>query len=909
MLLGREEEQRQLDQLLRQARSGSSGVLVLRGEAGIGKTALLDLAASRAEGMTVLRVAGVESEAGLPFAGLHALLAPVAKFMSTLPEGQAAALRAALGLGPAVVGAGRLAIAAGTHALLTGAAAAQPLVLLADDLHWLDPASADALLFAVRRLGDDAIACVLTARAGVAGLAGLPGRELAGLPRVQVRRLGEAVAGVRLAPAAARRLAAETGGNPLAVIEMSAAMTARQLGGADLPPVPLEPGDGVRQRFADRLGRLDPAERTTLLVAAAAGKCAAADVTAAAARLDGGGAALSAAEDASLVRISAEGVEFSHPLVRSAAYHGARPAQRRAAHRALAEVLAKRDSDRAAWHLAAAATGPDDAAAAGLDAAASRAASRGAPLSAAAAWERAAELSAAAQAGDERVVQAAEAAQRGGDLDRADRLAAAVPAAGLPAPLRARLLAVRGHLGLARGNMAVAQRTLADAAELAAEGDRRLAVELLAESADAATEAGLPEEAARAAGRLVALADPADQTAQFLADLACGTVAWLRGDPEWGMIVLRRAADRLDAGPAIAASAKHQLDVVDAWANVGRPERACVYAERAVELARGDGALGLLPEALAAAAWCYHALGRWSRALAAGSQALELAQAAGQHYQACYLLTILASIEAAQGRGDDCLRHAREAGQLAGELGLRNQQLLARRHLGLLDLGEGRLEEAIARYEDLRRLAAEWGILHPYYSPIQDLIEAYARAGALERARALLPEFIAQVPGEANPVPAARAERCKGIVAADDFDAHFRHALALNAQGIAFEQARTYLCYGERLRRSRRRRDARHQLRAAAEIFDRLDARPWAERARAELRASGEKVASGGSDERLTPQELQIALLVSQGKTNAEVGRAVFLSTRTVEFHLSRAYRKLGVTSRTELTRRMVSTT
>jgi DNA-binding NarL/FixJ family response regulator len=273
------------------------------------------------------------------------------------------------------------------------------------------------------------------------------------------------------------------------------------------------------------------------------------------------------------------------------------------------------------------------------------------------------------------------------------------------------------------------------------------------------------------------------------------------------------------------------------------------------------------------------------------------------------LLTILASIEAAQGRGDDCLRHAREAGKLAGELGLRNQQLLARRHLGLLDLGEGRLEEAIARYEDLRRLAAEWGILHPYYSPIQDLIEAYARAGALERARALLPEFIAQVPGEANPVPAARAERCKGIVAADDFDAHFRHALELNAQGIAFEQARTYLCYGERLRRSRRRRDARHQLRAAAEIFDRLDARPWAERARAELQATGEKVASGGSDERLTPQELQIALLVSQGKTNAEVGRAVFLSTRTVEFHLSRAYRKLGVTSRTELTRRMVSTT
>jgi DNA-binding CsgD family transcriptional regulator len=210
--------------------------------------------------------------------------------------------------------------------------------------------------------------------------------------------------------------------------------------------------------------------------------------------------------------------------------------------------------------------------------------------------------------------------------------------------------------------------------------------------------------------------------------------------------------------------------------------------------------------------------------------------------------------------------------------------------------------------EAVRRLAAGWGIGHPYYSPIPDLIEAYAQAGQLHRARALLPEFLAQVPGD-HPLPAARAARCQGIVAAGDFDRHFREAIAQHERnGVVFQHARTHLAYGERLRRTQRRRDARVQLRAAAEIFDGLDARPWAERARSELRASGETMASGGnSTEQLTPQELQIALLVTEGRTNAEVGRALFLSTRTVEFHLSRAYRKLGVASRTELTRRLAS--
>jgi DNA-binding NarL/FixJ family response regulator len=457
--------------------------------------------------------------------------------------------------------------------------------------------------------------------------------------------------------------------------------------------------------------------------------------------------------------------------------------------------------------------------------------------------------------------------------------------------------------------MTMAQQVLQEAAHLAADDEPRLAVELLAESVDAAIEAGMYSEARRAAGHMADLAERSDETGRFLADLATGGLIWHRGDPEHGMRLISRAVSRLEEDPVLASSPERQLDLASAWCDTGHPDRAWPYSDRAVELARGQGATGRLPDALQWAAWLSKEAGRWSQALALGSQALDLALATGQTYLACKALVIIAEVEAAQGRDKDCIRHAREADQLTGELGLRKLQLLARRSQAPLEFGRGRLEEAITHYEKVRQMAADWGMEHhPYYSTIPDLIEAYARGGAHDQARALLPEFLAQVPGHANPQSAARAARCRGIVAGD-FDAHFIEAIRLHERSeVVFQHARTLLCYGERLRRARRRRDARVQLRAAAEIFDQLDARPWAERARAELRASGETMAGPGrGGEQLTPQELQIALLVSQGRTNAEVGRAVFLSTRTVEFHLSRAYRKLGVASRTELTRYLTS--
>ena len=909
MLTGREAEQEQIDQLLERAAAGNSGVLVLRGDPGIGKTTLIEYAASRAGPMRVLRATGIEAENELGFAGLYSLLYPVADYLTALPGQQAAALRAALGLGydgARPQAQDRLAVAAGTHSLLTTTAEDQPLLILVDDLHWLDPASQEALLFALRRLDRDAVACLVTMRPGPAAPAGLPCQELAGLGRDAAERLVESIAGTRPAPEVTRRLHAETGGNPLALAELSAVLTAAQLEGAELPEAPPEPGTAIRQRFAARLERLSPQSKTALLVTAAAGRCAVAEVNAAVARLGNGDstAFFDEAEAAGLIRLVNDGIEFSHPLLRSLAYHGAAPAQRRAVHRALAETLAGRDAERAAWHLAAAATGPDDAAAAALD----TAAGKGAPLEAAAAWERAAELSADPDRRSSRLAEAAEAALEGGDLDRVRRLTQR-----LPAPeqrrTRARMLAVRGRLALLTGQMAIAQGELAESADLTADADPLHAVELLDQAVSAALEAGRYDEASRAAERMADLAERSDETARFLADLAHGGLAWLRGEAEPGMTLIQRAMARTEASPALAARPERQLDLASAWCDAGRPDRARPCAERAVELARSEGAGGRLPRALAWASWLDGEGGRWSRALAYGSQALDLALATGQSYLACYAYATLANVEAAQGRDDDCLRHANGAEQLALELGLRKLEVQARRSRALLDLGRGRLEEAITRYEGLRRLTADAGIAHPYYSTIPDLIEAYARVGAIDQARALLPEFLASVPGRANPQSAARAARCRGLVAADDFDAPFLEAIALHERGdVVFQHARTRLAYGERLRRAQRRRDARVHLRAAAEIFDRLDARPWAERARAELAASGETLARAGDGaEQLTPQELQIALLVTEGRTNAEVGRAVFLSTRTVEFHLSRAYRKLGVSSRTELTRRLAT--
>jgi len=909
LLIGRDREVALVDGALALARSGGSSVLVLRGEPGIGKTALLRYAASQAAGMRVLAVTGVESESRLAFAGLHALFHGLDRELALIPGRQASAVRAAIGTEnwPADPAADWLAVAAGTHTLLTMIAEREPVLVLVDDLHWLDSESLHALTFAMRRLNGDALACVTATRPVAHRLDGLTVDDLAGLDRAESARLIERLTGQAPAPSVAARLHAETGGNPLALTEFATTPApGLQLvsNGPDvlLPPLPL--GAGVRERFAVRLAGLAEPDRICVLVAAAAGRCPSTTVLTAAGRL-GGSPTLETAELARLVAVGSDGVEFAHPLIRSVAYHDCPAPLRRAAHQVLADVLAATDPERAAWHLAAAATGPDEVAAGALESAARLAAAKGAFAAASAAWEQAGVLTADPRLSIGRLVASAEAALCGGDFDRAARIAA-MPTAEIAVPQLARLLAVRGRLDVLSGQMASAQRGLSEAAELLVVSEPATAADLLAQAVDAGLEAGLVADAGRAADRLAALA--ADGlTAPATAELRMALVAWHRGEADRAADLMRSALARFTSDGAVAASPEHQLEAADALMATGHPDLASDHAERAVELARDSRALGGLAAALNTAGRYHLEAGRWSRALARASQALDLAREAGHQYLACDALITMAAVEAAQGREESCRAHAREAEQICHDLALPRRLLLARRQVLLLELGLGRLDEAIACGEQMRIFAEELGLRHPYYSPLADLAEVYVRAGDLGRAQELATEFSGMTSGTDNALPAGRIARLRGLLMPEGFDEAFEQAISLQRR-VSFQLARTRLCYGERLRRVRRRADAKVHLRQAAEIFTQLDARPWAERAASELRAAGETGEPVmAAREQLTPQELQIALLVAEGRTNKQVAHAIFLSTRTVEFHLSRVYRKLGVANRTELTRLMAS--
>jgi hypothetical protein len=468
MLYGRDEELAAIGRLLEGMRSGRAGSLVLRGEAGIGKTALLDAAAESATGARVLRVTGVESEAELRFAGLHALLRPVLDEVGALPERQAVALRGALGMAEAGV-ADRFLVGLGVLSLVAELAEGRPVLLLVDDAQWMDRASADALVFAARRLHAERAAVLAAARdeQACAGLPGLPELRVGGLDRASAERL---LAGDGLASAVRDQLIAGAAGNPLALIELSRGLSAAQRAGS-VSPLPLpgaSPAGRVQGAFLARVTALPEASRRAVLVAALGGMADLAMVSRAIAAAGGSLTDLAAAERAGLVRVRPAGVIFSHPLARAAVLAGSDVAERATAHRALASVL---DGDRRAWHLAALADGPDEQAAAELDAAARNAGVRGSAAAMSAAYERAAALSAEPAARGRRLALAAEAARYAGQLPRAADLAG--QADGLVADLAAAatLARIRGVTYWEAGRPADAADVVLDGAVLLGRAD------------------------------------------------------------------------------------------------------------------------------------------------------------------------------------------------------------------------------------------------------------------------------------------------------------------------------------------------------------------------------------------------------------------------------------------------------
>lgn len=870
MVIGRAEELARVDQLLAAARLGTSGVLVITGEAGIGKTALLAHAIDSGAGMTVLRAAGVESESEIAFAGLLTLLRPVLGRIDELPAPQAAALRAALGLAAGAAG-DRFLVGAATLTLLTACAEDAPLLVVIDDAQWLDESSLAAILFAARRLLADALALLIATREEPA--LDLPELRLSGLDRAGAASLLEQHAGRALPPGATDRAFEATLGNPLALMELAGTAAA----------LPLEPGVPVQttleQAFAARIAALPDETRRLLALAAAEEEGSLAVL----ARAADGLAALAAAEHAGLVSVAVDRLTFCHPLARAAAYRCAAPDERRAAHAALARV--EPDADRRAWHRAAATLGPDAEAAAALEQAGLRAHDRGAYTAAASSLERSARLTTDRAARGQRTFLAAQAAWLAGHAERADeRLAEARELSRDPA-LLVEIDQLRGHAALHRGHAAEAY----DLLFAAATGVH--AAEMLAEAAEAAGYAAQPRRMLAAARRAwTALDRHTSERARVRATLALGMALIYTGD-DTGAPWLLEGAEALgdSTDPTLLASAATGA----LW--LRESERAGALLERSIEAARAQGAVGALPFPLWLAGRGAATSDRPHVAVALYEEAIRLARETGQATSLCAGLAGLACVEARQGREAECRAHAGEALALTERLGLAFFHLWALDAMAELELGRGDLEAAITQLTAKERLLEARDIADPDVSPAPDLAEALTWLDRAAEAKPRLDAFARAARAKGQPWALARLARARG---------DYAQALELHARTPdRFETARTLLAQGEALRRARRRADAREPLRAAIDAFDALGAAPWAERARRELQASGETARRRDplTLDALTPRELQVALVVAEGHTIRETAGKLFLSPKTVDHHLQSVYRKLAIDSRAAL--------
>jgi DNA-binding CsgD family transcriptional regulator len=896
MLVGRDRECARIDGLLARARAGTAGVLLLLGEPGIGKTALLDYAAARADDMTVVRAVGLESEAQLEFSALFDVCRPLLDRLDELAVRQREALTGALGIGPGA-SADRLLVGAATLSLLAAAAEDTPVLVLLDDVQWLDAASADGLLFAARRLAAERVAVLGAGRQDGGGAFDprtFASEVLAGIERDAAAALVASRAGSQVALEVAGRIRGATGGNPLALMEVAGLLNPSQLLGIEPLVDPLPVGSALERVFAERVLRLPEPARQALLIAAVSSTDCVEPMIEALGRFDLDERALELAEDAGLIAIGGGSVAFRHPLVRSAVVHRAAASERRRAHRALADALAGSQEERA-WHLAAAALGADEQAAAALAEAGRRTRARSGWASAALALERAARLTPDPETRQRRMTEAAEASLVAGRIELTLALTDELLSNATADGARARAIRLRSRIELHFGDVAQAFDHLLEAAALLAGDDRSAAVALLTDAVQAAELLGEPGRAVAAVTRAAALA-PDDGQARFATAFACGQACRLDGRPADARAHLQRALELLTESDELQASVRGLWQGATAAGRLGRLPEGLALARRSIELAREQGAFGPLGHALAASSELAVRAARWPEARAQASEGLELARESRCAWAATQCLEQLAWLDAAEGSEEPCRARAAEAVDVATRAGFASPP--AQLAVGLLELGLGRAQEAAHTYDAVGS-EAPWRA-HPGFAA--DLVEAWVRSGRIDEATAAYERVLATEPD-------AVAARCRGLLAADAFDAPFQEALASHAEHDAFGLARTQVCYGERLRRAGRRIDARDHLRAAHSGFDRLGARPWTERAAAELKATGERLgrrdAQRGED--LTAQELQVALQVAEGKTNKEAGAALFLSPKTVDFHLRRVYRKLDIRSRGELIKRFAA--
>jgi DNA-binding CsgD family transcriptional regulator len=884
MLIGRDPEQRLIESLLDDARGGRSAALVIRGEAGIGKTAVLEHAAESC-GWRRLRCTGVQSEHDLAFAGLEQVLRPVRDLVDRLPEPQAAALRGALGMSSERVDE-RLLLGLATLSLLTEATGDGPVLCTVDDLQWVDEPSAQALLFVARRLGAEGLVMLFGVRDDPGAWFEAPGLAqvtLAPLSDNAARAVMTAARGPDLDPDAQRRLLAQAGGNPLALLELPVQDT----GGAQ--------DTGLDAAFRARVMALPRPTRRLLLLAAVSDTEEVETWTDLERLADLSSAARRAGVDAGLIG-DLDAIVFRHPLVRSAVYNASSRAERAEAHRLLASSAS--DPLARASHLASAAEGTDEAVAAELAAAASTAARRAAFASAATALARAAELSSDPHRRARRAIAAAQAYLDAGDSDASARLVEGAGAGASSPSDQSALAAVRGALELQRGTPAAAYDLLRIAAHAIAGEDPARALELQAEAITPAFVAGWPERAFRDAHAFVRDLPPTDRP--FEPFLRLFLDAMVAAGPEAG----DAARDKiLEAVPVGGGTGDFRLLI---WAGVasaflGDLASARELCLRAVGLARATGSFNTLPIALLAPARFAVNARAFEEAEEWATEGLELTrQLAQENLETCFS-AILVRCVAARGQ----IEEARAQGSATLNRALAHGIVVAADDVRL---GLAELELSLGHGAAARDLID--AISHPLFrlGSASMRVEAALLSGDRDGGRPAL-DLLASFGGQGqDPRLLGLLTWTRALLAptAEVAEALFREALVHQHQHAEpFERARTELAYGEFLRRGQRRTDARVQLRAALATFEGLNTPLWADRARAELEATGitARKRDPSTLDTLTPQELRIARLVATGASNRDVAAQLFLSPKTVEYHLRKVFLKLGVSSRTELAR------
>jgi DNA-binding CsgD family transcriptional regulator len=898
-LVGRLQEQALLTSLLDEVAERGQA-LVLRGEPGIGKSRLLSVAAqtARERGMTVLTATGVQSEAHLPFAGLHQLLRPVRERAVELRPVQREALDAAFGLTHEVAPE-HYRIAMAVLDLVSDVASDAPLLLVVEDAHWLDPPTADVLAFVARRIESDPIVLLAAARDGYPSAladAGLPEHRLAGLDDAAAAALLDAAApGLPLT--ARNRVLRDATGNPLALLELPAVADEPD----DEPSVPggLALTERLERAFAARVSDLPDATRLVLLVAALSDADAMSEILQAAAVVAGTPVDLDAAEPAvaaALIDLDVNSIRFRHPLIRSAVRQSAGVQQRRRVHEALAATL-DADPDRRVWHRAALMSGTDEELASELEEAGIRARRRGAIDVAMTALRRAVQLSAPSQRARRLFATAELAYERGRpdiavpmlhEIERLDLEPLEVARARfLSELLDARALADRSRVA---GLIAIAEQA-------GAQGDRELHHNLL-----------------WIAAARTWWASPGPDTRQLIVDAANRAGPLAAADPR--LVSIHAYAEPYANAPKVVDCLRDAANsgvtgaepagyLASAGMVAGAFYDSLTFCATAIDSARAEGRLGALPRLLATQAILAVRLPNWDIAIPAAEEARRLATEFGQPIWLATAETAVAMIGAVRGDPAATERSTARAEQIALPLGATHIVALAQSGPILSALAHGRHAEALRLAERLFDPHDPANHLHFACMAIGDLAEAAVHADRSQAARGRLAEVEAMVGDAPAEWIAINLRHARALLADDEHEAaaRFEEALTGGLDRWPFWRGRLLLAYGRWLRRRRRVADSRAPLREARDTFDAIGASNWGDHARSELRASGERSRRRVPEARddLTAQELQIAQLAATGLSNREIGQRLYLSHRTISTHLYRVFPKLGITSRAEL--------